>query len=381
MAQIERALFPLLKSKVQPGKVLVLLGARRTGKTALLHKYAQTLALGTYEFLNGEDQATVDLLASKTAPNYARLVAGKTHLILDEAQNVPDIGAKLKFLVDTFPELIVIATGSSVFDLSQRVGEPLVGRQKILRLYPLAQMEFKNHETLSETYAKREERLIYGGYPELEQYPNWQDKKEYLETIVNDYLLRDVLVFDGLRKADKLLDILRLIALQIGKEVSIDELANGVKGITRNTLERYLDILEKVFVIYRVGGFSRNLRKEVVKSHRWYFFDNGIRNAIIRNTSPLALRGDDGALWENYLMAERQKFHAYSQHNCTSYFWRTYDKQEIDLVEEANGKLAAYEFKWNPKKLAKAPGGWQSAYPMATFTNINPDNYLEFIGG
>lgn len=377
---IGRFLLQVLHEKVQPGKVVLLLGARRVGKTELLKAFLETLSTGDFLFLNGEDQATEEILATRTQANYARLVHGKRYLVIDEAQKITDIGVKLKFLVDTFPELSIIATGSSVFDITQKMGEPLVGRQRQLRLFPLAQLELKASETLLDTRNKLEERLIFGGYPELEKYPNWLDKADYLEAIVNDYLLRDILTFNNLRKADKILSILRLIALQIGKEVSLDELSNSLKGISRNTIESYLDVLEKVFVVYRVTGFSRNLRKEVVKSNRWYFYDNGIRNAIIRNFSPLNLRIDKGELWENYCMAERLKYTTYAQRRINIHFWRTYDKQEIDLIEEENAQLSAYEFTWSASTKKKVPTAWANTYPEATYSVIHTENYLDFIG-
>ncbi len=378
---IERALLAILQSKIEAGKVVVLLGARRVGKTALLKRFLQDFEEADFLFLNGEDQNTVDVLATNSAANYARLLGTKILLVIDEAQKVPEIGSKLKLIVDSFPNVKVIATGSSVFDLTQKMAEPLVGRQKQLRLFPIAQSEFKNHENLIETQANLEKRLIFGAYPELERIEDWDEKANYLEGIVNDYLLRDILAFNNIRKADKIVDLLRLIALQIGKEVSVDELANSLKGISRNTVETYLDLLEKVFVIYKVNGFSRNLRKEVTKSSRWYFYDNGIRNAVIRNYASLNLRADKGELWENYVMAERLKHNAYTQRRVNTYFWRTYDQQEIDLVEEENTQLRAFEMKWNTQKMPKAPVGWIKSYPESTFEIINPQNYLDFIGG
>ena len=378
--KIERALYGLLQSKIEPGKVLVLLGARRVGKTELIKRFLAEESTDAYLFLNGEDQGTIDVLAQKSFVNYQRLLQEKTLLVVDEAQSVPDIGNKLKFIVDQFPQVKVIATGSSVFDLTQKMGEPLVGRQKHLRLFPLAQLELKNYESLIETRENLEKRLIFGGYPELLKIEDWQEKAAYLDGIVNDYLLRDILAFNNIRRADKILDLLRLISLQIGKEVSIDELANNLKGISRNTIESYLDLLEKVFIIYKVSSFSRNMRKEISKTKRWYFYDNGIRNAVIRNYSTLNLRIDKGDLWENYLMAERIKYQAYNNRRTNNYFWRTYDQQEIDLIEEESGMLKAFEFKFSSRKGLKAPSGWVKNYPDASFEIINPENYLDFIG-
>jgi len=281
--------------------------------------------------------------------------------------------------VDSFENLKIIATGSSVFDLSNQLGEPLVGRANILHLFPLAQIEFAATENYFETVSKQEERLIFGGYPELTQLQTWEEKIDCLNSLVSSYLLKDILEYGGIKKADKILDLLRLIAFQIGKEVSIDELANSLKGISRNTIESYLDLLSKVFIIYKVNGFSRNLRKEITKTSRYYFYDNGIRNALIRNFNKLDLRMDKGELWENYLMAERIKYNSYNQRFLNQYFWRTYDQQEIDLIEETGGKLYAFEFKWNNSKKVKIPGAWKKTYAEAEFTVIDRKNYLDFI--
>tara|TARA_R110002050_G_scaffold158191_2_gene286979 strand:+ start:775 stop:1923 length:1149 start_codon:yes stop_codon:yes gene_type:complete len=374
-----RAILKEFKRKLQPNKVLILLGARRVGKTALIKKYLENIPASEYLLLNGEDQRAINLLEERSITNFKRVIGNAKILIIDEAQKVPDIGAKLKLIVDEIDGIMVIATGSSVFDLSNKLGEPLVGREKTIHLFPLAQMEFSKNETYVQTTEKLEERLIFGSYPELEKIPDWNDKAEYLEGLVNSYLLKDILEFEGIKKADKIMDLLRLISFQMGKEVSVEELAKNLKGISRNTIENYLDLLSKVFILYKVTGFSRNLRKEVTKSNRWFFYDNGVRNAIIRNFNPLNLRNDIGDLWENYLMAERQKFNSYTQKRVNRYFWRTYDQQEIDLIEEEADHLSAFEFKWSPSKSPKIPGGWKNAYPEASFKVINTNNYLDFI--
>ena len=240
-------------------------------------------------------------------------------------------------------------------------------------------MEFSKHENYKQTTEKLRERLIFGAYPELEQISDWNEKAAYLEGIVSAYLLKDILAFEGIKKADKIIDLLRLIAFQIGKEVSIDELAKSLKGISRNTVENYLDLLSKVFIIYKVNGFSKNLRKEITKSSRWYFYDNGIRNAIIRNFNEPKFRDDIGLLWENYIMAERIKYNSYLNKRVNYYFWRTYDKQEIDLIEEEAQTLTAIEFKWNPNKKVRVPKAWKNNYPKTEFIVINNNNYLDFI--
>ncbi len=376
---IERAINSFFNDTVKPNKVLILLGARRVGKTAFLKKYLQNKKKSKYLLLNGEDQSTINLLEERSISNYKRVFNNIELLIIDEAQKIDEIGLKLKLIVDEIQGLRVIATGSSVFDLNNKLGEPLVGRSSIIHLYPLAQMEFSPYENYKQTTEKLEERLIYGAYPELEQTPNWNEKATYLDSLVSAYLLKDILAFEGIKKADKIMDLLRLIAFQIGKEVSVDELAKNLKNISRNTVENYLDLLSKVFIIYKVNGFSRNLRKEITKSSRWYFYDNGIRNAVIRNFNNLKFRNDIGQLWENYLMSERIKYNHYRRKRINTYFWRTYDQQEIDLIEEENQLLNAYEFKWNEHKKVKAPKAWQNNYKEASFEVINKKNYLNFI--
>lgn len=376
---IPRAIYEEFKRRVKPQKVLILLGARRVGKTELIKKYLSEIAPEEYQFHNGEDQNTWQLFSERTVNNYKRLVGNTKLLVIDEAQKIPDIGLKLKLMVDSIDGLSIIATGSSMFDLKNKLGEPLVGRANTLQLYPIAQMELSHLENYFETTVNLEERLIFGGYPELLHIRNWNEKIEYLNDVIGSNLIRDILEFEGVRKSEKIMDLLRLIAFQVGKEVNVEELAINLKGISRNTVENYLDLLEKVFIIFKVRGFSRNLRKEVTKSSRWYFYDNGIRNAIIKNFNKLEFRQDTGELWENYLMAERIKYNSYSKNLMQQYFWRTYDQQEIDLIEDGAGKLSAYEFKWNNKKKIKPPGAWTRAYPNASFETINRDNYLEFI--
>jgi hypothetical protein len=379
LKKIKRDILPLVKKKLRPGKILIILGARRVGKTELIKSILSEINQSEYLLLNGEDYTTIDLLSEQSQGNYDRLLKNINLLVIDEAQHIPKIGNKLKFIVDTYPAIKVMVTGSSVFDVSQKLGEPLVGREITLKLHPLSQSEFSKTEQLPETHDRLEERLIYGGYPELTQYDELDEKKDYLDSIVNAYLLKDILSFDGIKKSDKIMDLLRLIAFQIGKEVSIEELASQLKGISRNTVEHYLDLLTKVFVLYKVRAYSGNLRKEISKSSRWFFYDNGIRNAVIQNYAPLHLRQDKGELWENYIMTERLKFNSYTRRRVNSYFWRTYDQQEIDLIEEKNGKLSAFEFKFNPNKKVKVPGGWKKGYPNADFQVIHPKNYLDFI--
>lgn len=357
----------------------MLLGPRRSGKTAFVRQFTKDLDPGQTLVLNGEDVLDAALLQERSVANYSRLLAGKTYLVIDEAQHIPDIGLVLKLIVDSIDGIQVIATGSSSFDMHQQVGEPLVGRKNTMFLYPLAQLEFSQVEDFKTTLEKREERLIFGGYPELTQYPNWKDKEDYLYQIMNDYLLKDILMVDGVKNSDKLYSLLRLVAFQVGKEVSLEELGKQL-GMSKNTVERYLDLLSKVFVVFKIGGYSRNLRKEIVKSSRWYFHDNGIRNALIQNFNKLDLRADVGELWENYLATERIKYQNYRQLNCRNYFWRTYDQQEIDWVEEEGDLFWAFEFKYQSTKPPKAPAAWAKAYKEASFEVIHSGNYLDWIG-
>ena len=375
---LERGIDSVFSKKVLPNKVLILLGARRVGKTAFIKNYLSVLPKEDYLQLNGEDIQDADLLKERSVANYKRLLNNVKLLVIDEAQNIPEIGLILKLIVDSIDGIKVIATGSSIFDLSNKLGEPLVGRKNTIYLFPLAQMEFNKYENFKETTQKLEERLLFGSYPELEQYPDWNDKINYLKEIVNSYLLKDILIYEGIKQSNKILDLLKLIAFQVGQEVSLQELAKQL-GISKNTVESYLDLLSKVFVIYKVPGFSRNLRKEITKSNRWYFYDNGIRNAIIANFSRLDSRTDVGALWENYLASERIKYQNYTQKSVTNYFWRTYDQQELDWLEEENGILRAYEFKWNENRKVKIPTAFAKAYPEANFEVINKSNYLDFI--
>ncbi|KGO92715.1 ATP-binding protein [Flavobacterium subsaxonicum] len=374
----KRAVLEDFKNKIIPNKVLILLGARRVGKTQLIKKYLEQLAPQSYLQLNGEDINDSNLLQERSVSNYTRLLANVDLLVIDEAQNIPQIGAILKLIVDSIQGIKVIATGSSMFDLSNNLGEPLVGRKNTLYLYPLAQMEFAEFENYKQTTENLEQRLLFGGYPELEQYPDWEDKKEYLFEIINAYLLKDILVFEGIKNSDKIYDLLRLIAFQVGKEVSLQELGNQLQ-LSKNTVEKYLDLLTKVFILFKVEGFSRNLRKEITKSSRWYFYDNGIRNAIVNNFSRLDQRTDTGDLWENYLAAERVKKQQYHKIRAKNYFWRTYDQQEMDWLEEHGEALAGFEFKWSEKKKAKIPAAFAKAYPNAAFEVINRSNYLDFI--
>ena len=374
---IRQAHLKTLERLVVPGKVIVIYGARQTGKTTLVQHYVDSLNEKVL-FVSGEDFAAKEPLESQSLERLRSFVGNHDVLVVDEAQHVRKIGLNLKLLIDHLPHLKIIATGSSSFELSKDVGEPLTGRSYIIHMFPLSQMEIAATEKSHEVRPHLDDRLIYGSYPEVVTLQDNTLRQRYLTTMVSSYLFKDILVLDGIRHADKLQRLLQLLAFQVGKEVSHNELA-GQLSMSKNTVARYLDLLEKVFVIYRRGGFSRNLRKELSKSNRYYFYDNGIRNALIHNFNPLSLRDDVGLLWENYVMSERLKRHEYKEEFVSSWFWRTYDQKEIDLIEESGGQLRGYEMKWNPKKKTKVPNDWVKTYPSATFETIHPENYRPFI--
>ena len=369
---------PRLERLVAPGRVVVVYGPRRVGKTTLMRRYVQQFAPDAL-VVTGEDVAVREFLESQSIDKLRAFVGGRRTLIVDEAQHLRDVGLNLKLLADHVEGLRIIATGSSSFDLAQKTGEPLTGRRHTLLLLPLAQMELQGVEAPHETNAQLEMRLVYGSYPEVVLMQSNEDRQLYLKELIASYLFKDILQLEGVRHADKLLRLLQLLAFQIGHEVSTAELGTQL-GMSKNTVMRYLDLLEKAYVVYARLGFSRNLRKEIRKSRRYFFYDNGIRNGIVSNFNAIALRDDVGALWENYVMVERLKRNLYTGHLAESYFWRTHDRQEIDLVEEWGGQLRAAEMKWSRTAKSRVPSAWQRAYPNETFQVVHPGNYLEFIG-
>ena len=377
MKIITRTIQESLTDSLQSGKVIVLVGARRIGKTVLLQQIIDQIE-EPHLLLNGEDIAVAEALSRKSIAHYRNLLGGHRLLIIDEAQKVPQIGQILKLMIDGLTDLKVIVTGSSAFDIANLTGEPLTGRKKTFYLFPLSEVELLQTENLIEKSENLKHRLVYGNYPELLHISNNAEKADYLQEILNAYLLKDILTFENIKNSAKIFNLLRLIAYQVGSEVSYQELGQQL-SISKNTVERYLDLLTKVFVLHKLEGFSRNMRKEVTKSSKWYFFDNGIRNVLMANLSTVGNRDDVGALWENYIISERIKHQHYRRMLVNNYFWRTYDQQEIDWVEEREGKLLGYEMKWNPKKQPKAPASWQKAYPDASFEVITPGNYMEWI--
>lgn len=361
---------------LKKGKVFVLYGPRRVGKTELIRRmiagFNGKIFTGT-----GDNQEVRELLFAQKLSQLQTALGSYQLLFIDEAQRIPEVGYALKLLIDHFPEMIILVTGSSSFDLSNKIGEPLTGRNTLRNLFPISVLELYQQFGGMYVLQKLEDLLIFGAYPEVSNATSAEDKKEYLISIRDSYLLKDILELESIKNPSKLSDLLKLLAFQIGQEVSLNELSNSL-GIAKQSVERYLDLLEKTFIIKKVGGFSRNLRKEVVKTARYFFWDNGIRNALINNFNPIGQRNDLGMLWENFLYMERLKTKSYKRIFANDYFWRTYDRQEIDLVEERDGKLYAYEFKWKPQKV-KAPKAWADAYPESEFQVISKENFLEFL--
>ncbi|HRF39580.1 MAG TPA: ATP-binding protein [Saprospiraceae bacterium] len=377
MEYLKRSIEPLIKEYLLPNKVLVLLGPRRVGKTVLLRQILSEIT-EPFLLLNGEDINTKELFNRRSLPHFLQLLDGKKLLIIDEAQKIPDIGHALKLMIDEIVGLRILITGSSAFDVENFTGEPLTGRKFTFKLFALSEAEYDQRDSILIRKDKLRERLVYGNYPELLQLQTTEQKNRYLNDLVSSYLLKDILTFESIKNSDKILALLRLLAFQTGSEVSTTEIGKQL-SMSSNTVSRYLDLLSKVFIIHRVGGFSRNLRKEISKSSKWYFFDNGIRNILVANLNPIDLRNDAGQLWENYIISERIKFQQNTGMIVNNYFWRTYDQQEIDWIEERGGDLHGYEFKWNEKKQPKAPGGWKEGYPDASYQVLTPENYADWV--
>ncbi|MCP4459387.1 MAG: ATP-binding protein [Cytophagales bacterium] len=367
----------ILKKKVTKGKVFVLYGPRRTGKTSMIRHFIENHS-GRIFSGTGDDLPLREILSSQSVKTITSAFQNYDLVFIDEAQRIPEIGLGLKILVDALPELKIIVTGSSSFELSGQLGEPLTGRQHVSILYPLSSLELAAQFGNYHLYETLNDHLIYGSYPEVVTTDDLAEKQEYLVSLRDSYLFKDILELENLKNSVKLTELLKLLAFQIGNEVSLSELSNAL-GIARQTVERYLDLLEKVFIIKRIGGFSRNLRKEVVKTARYYFFDNGVRNSLISNFNDVNTRMDMGMLWENFCVMERLKKQEYHAIYANNYFWRTYDRQEIDFVEEREGKLFGYEFKWNSRKKVNPPKAWRSTYTDASFECITPKNFLEFV--
>lgn len=365
-----------LDDLLQPGKVLALYGPRRAGKTTLLKDFLSGFTGKAFSG-SGEDKVVKDIIASGDVNLIRGSFSGYDLVVIDEAQAIPKVGEGLKLLVDHLPELKIIASGSSSFELAGHIGEPLTGRKRTLTLFPVSGIELAAEYGNMTLRQRLEEILIYGAYPEVLTTVNRKDKTELLHELRDSYLFKDILTFEQVRNADKLHQLLTLLVFQVGKEVSLSELGTQL-SLSKQTVERYIDLLEKTFVVFRVSGFTRNLRSEVTKTKRYYFYDNGVMNSVINNFNLLNLRSDIGALWENYLVSERIKKQSYQRLYANNYFWRTYEKQELDWVEERDGNLFAYEFKWGDKT-PRVPKLWQENYPDSEYEVVNQQNFLSFI--
>jgi uncharacterized protein len=365
-----------LKKLLSPEKVVVIYGPRRCGKTTLINKFLENV-VEKFLLVTGDDIIIQEYLGSQSVAKLKGFIGDNRLLVIDEAQRIKKIGLNLKLITDHIKDIKIVATGSSSFDLAKDIGEPLTGRKCTLRLFPIAQMELKSIEQRHETDSNLESRLIYGSYPEVILTDDNRVRERYLKEVVSSYLYKDILELEGLRHPDKIVRLLQLIAFQIGKGVSFNELG-GQLGISKNTVEKYLELLEKSFVVFRLTGFSRNLRKEMSKNPRFYFYDIGIRNALINNFNPLNIRDDIGMLWENYIILERIKKQEYLDKPANNYFWRTHDQKEIDFIEESEGALSGYKIKWK-KGAGKPIKAWIENYNNATYEIISRDNYFDFI--
>ena len=375
---ITRELTATLQSRFFQKKAIVLVGARQVGKTTLLRSLADDArAAGKKSiFINCDEPDRRQQLALPDSAKLGALVGDADFVFIDEAQRVQDIGLTLKLLIDTFPKKQIVVSGSSALELSNRVNEPLTGRKYDFHLFPLSKRELVAHAGALEENRLLENRLIYGTYPDVAGNPG--NERELLAELATSYLYKDIFAFQDIRKPAVLETLLRALALQIGGEASLTELAQTC-GLNVLTIRRYLDLLEKTFIVFHLPSFSRNARTELRKSMKFYFYDNGIRNALLSNFSPLPLRADTGALWENYLMSERQKRLHYDRTGARGYFWRTHQQQEIDYIEEKDGVLSAFEFKWNPAQKAKLPATFAAHYPNAKFAVVNRENHQDFL--
>jgi predicted AAA+ superfamily ATPase len=366
---------PVLKDLTESGKIVLLYGPRQAGKTTLSKMIIEKIGIKSL-LVNADQAKYVDVLSSRDLVKLRSLVSGYELLFIDEGQRVPDIGLNLKILHDEIPDLKILVTGSSSFLLSGRVTESLTGRKKVHTLLPLSMEELSEHFNSFEINEQLEERLVYGNYPEVVTLTGYREKEEYLREISSSYIYKDILELENIKYPLKIRDLLRLLAFQVGSQVSIHELGKQL-GLNRETVERYLYLLEQSFVIYRLSAFSRNLRKEITKSDKFYFYDNGIRNIIIDNMNLLNARNDVGALWENFIISERKKYLLSNQQYANCYFWRTYSGAEIDYIEDIQGELFAYEIKYSKTK-GKLPKTWQEHY-NSNFQLVNWENYLSFV--
>jgi predicted AAA+ superfamily ATPase len=371
---IARKLHPYIAEKLKPGFAIGIFGARRTGKTVLMHQLAEKIP-GKPLIISGEDFDAQELFSSQKLSLLKSATSGYTHLFIDEAQKIPNIGINLKLIVDNIPEIAIFFTGYSSFELYAQIGEPLTGRSLFLNLYGFSQEEL--NEDFLQARSALEQKLIYGLYPQVYLESGSDQKEEILNGIKNGYLLKDILEFDLQKDSVFVLNLLRLIAFQIGHDISYSEMASRLQVNVR-TVQRYLHILEKMFIIFSLPGFSRNMRNEFTKTPRYYFWDNGIRNTLIANFNPINIRNDTGQLWENYCISERQKFLSFNRISANKFFWRTYTQKEIDYLEEREGILHAYEMKYSGKSV-KVPAIFMQNYPDSKFNEISRDNFQDFL--
>lgn len=374
---IERLLKIQIKNKLYRGKAVIVVGPRQVGKTTLLRMLASDTDRSVLVW-NCDEPDVRQKLNEPTSTELGAETSGADLILIDEAQRVPNIGVTLKLLIDHFPEKQVVVTGSSAIELSNSINEPLTGRKYEYTMYPFSAEELiGNHGTVEER-RMLERRLVYGSYPEVVNHPG--EERETLTNLVSSYLYKDIFSFQDVRKPEIIEQLLQALALQLGSEVSFNELGR-LLGLTSITVQRYIDLLEKSYVLFHLRSFSRNARAELKKSRKIYFYDNGVRNAMIGDYKSLDLRADVGALWENYLLSERMKHNSYSVFYGKSYFWRTQQQQEVDYIEDYDGVLHAYEFKWNASKHPRLAATFAKAYPDHTFTVVSPENYMAFLSG
>ncbi|MBW6490350.1 MAG: ATP-binding protein [Lentimicrobium sp.] len=373
---VRRAIFHNLRDDLlNSNKIIVLFGARQTGKTTLSNVILNSFE-GNVLRINADELKYIEVLASRDSDKFGLLFDGYDLVFIDEAQRIPDIGINLKIIYDSFPGLKILVTGSSSFDLAGKISEPLTGRTLTYTLYPLSLIEIRTEKNVFEIKANLETFMVYGMYPGILTLTSAKAKEKHLTELSTAYLFKDVFELSTIRNPSVLRNLLRLLALQIGSEVSIPELSKNL-NISQDTVNNYIDLLEKAFIVFRLGGYSRNLRKEVTKRSKIYFWDTGIRNSVINNFSGFDYRNDKGALWENFVISERLKYQSYNYINASPYFWRTYTGAEVDYIEEHNGKVRAFEIKLKNKKTS-APKTWTENYGEDYFT-INPDNFHEFL--
>ena len=366
-----------LEKYLQPNKVLVIFGPRQVGKTTLVKDFLDQTSM-KWRYETGDDSRMREIFSSLDRTLITEFVKGYDILVIDEAQRIENIGTALKIIVDNVPNIRVIATGSSSFELAGQIGEPLTGRKNTLSLFPIAQMELRSFTNDVDLKSQLQKYLIYGSYPEIITSEDDSFKIKRIEEITHSYLLKDILELEQVKSSKILLDILRLLAFQVGNEVSYSEIAQKV-NIDTKTVIRYLDLFEKAFVLLNVRGYSGNLREEVTRKSKYYFYDNGVRNALISNFNPIHLRDDIGMLWENFIFMERLKKRSYQSLSANVYFWRTWQQQEVDIVEEREGKLFGYELKYSKNKV-KIPSLWKETYPQSSFEVFTKENYLDFVG-